>query len=386
MTLQITQFLFAAIRSTVTEQPLTAEERALFSKEDLPQYHEISYKHDVAHLIAYAIQQNALLENPNPAIHNTVMQAIYRCEQQTHELLQLSELFENEGIDFLPLKGSVLRRYYRESWMRTSCDIDILIKENDLDRAKTLLIEKLSYQYDTKGGHDISFFSPTNIHIELHYDLVEEGRAKNAATVLKGIWGKVSLREGFSHRFEMPDELYYFYHIAHMAKHFEDGGCGIRPLIDLWILDNLKHANTEERIRLLEEGELLQFAKASQNLSRIWFEHEPYHPVVKQMEDYILRGGVYGNTENHIIVHQQKKGGRIKYALSKIFLPYKVIKYHYPILEKHRWLTPFMQVRRWCKLIFCGHLRRAAKELQYNNRISNAEATDMQIFLKTIGL
>ena len=106
----------------------------------------------------------------------------------------------------------------------------------------------------------------------------------------------------------------------------------------------------------------------------------------KQMEAYILRGGVYGNNENRITVQQQKKGGRFKYVLSKIFIPYDVIKFHYPILQKHRWLTPFMEVRRWCKLIFCGHLKRTAKEIRYNNHITNDEAADVQNFLESIGL
>ena len=86
------------------------------------------------------------------------------------------------------------------------------------------------------------------------------------------------------------------------------------------------------------------------------------------------------------MVHQQKKGGRFKYALSKIFIPYNVIKFHYPILQKHRWLTPFMQVRRWCKIIFCGHLKRTTKELQYNSNITNEDAVKMQKFLNDIGL
>jgi hypothetical protein len=85
-------------------------------------------------------------------------------------------------------------------------------------------------------------------------------------------------------------------------------------------------------------------------------------------------------------VQQQKKGGRVKYALSKIFLPYDVIKFHYPVLQKHRCLTPLMQVRRWCKLIFCGHLKRSAKELQYNNSITDTEAKNIQNFLHNIGL
>jgi hypothetical protein len=184
----------------------------------------------------------------------------------------------------------------------------------------------------------------------------------------------------------MPDDLFYFYHIAHMAKHFENGGCGIRPFIDLWILDRIDSADNTKRDRLLQEGKLLTFANVARKLSRVWFDDEEHDAVIQQMEEYILRGGIYGNSTNRIMVHQQKKGGRFKYALSKIFIPYDVIKFHYSILQKHRWLTPIMEVRRWFKLIFCGHLKRTAKELKYNSSVSNDDAANTQRFLRDIGL
>ncbi|MBO4954226.1 MAG: nucleotidyltransferase family protein, partial [Clostridia bacterium] len=36
-------------------------------------------------------------------------------------------------IDFMPLKGAVIRQYYPEPWMRTSCDIDIHVKKDRLE-------------------------------------------------------------------------------------------------------------------------------------------------------------------------------------------------------------------------------------------------------------
>lgn len=104
------------------------------------------------------------------------------------------------------------------------------------------------------------------------------------------------------------------------------------------------------------------------------------------MEAYILRGCMYGTNANRIAVQQQKKGGKVKYALSKIFIPYNVIKFHYPILQKHRWLTPVMEVRRWGKLIFCGHLKRTVKELEYNSTISVDAAAETRALLKNVGL
>jgi hypothetical protein len=214
---------------------------------------------------------------------------------------------------------------------------------------------------------------------------VEDGLIKESSAVLRKVWDTAIARDnGFLH--EMPDELFYFYHIAHMAKHLENGGCGIRPFIDLWILDQMEELDHTKRDELLKQGKLLEFADVARRLSRIWFGDEVHDFATEQLEDYILGGGVYGNSKNRITIQQQKKGGRIKYAISKIFLPYKILKFHYPILERYRWLMPIMQVRRWGKLIFCGHFTRSVKELKYNHSVSDIEAENMRAFLKNIGL
>lgn len=383
---QIIPFLFTAIRSVITERMLSEEERALFSKELLPEYYALAKKHDVAHLVAYAIQKNDLLGEKNQAIDNTVMTAIYRYEQQNYELSRLGAFLEEEKIDFLPLKGSVLRDYYPESWMRTGCDIDILVKANDLERARDLLIEKRGYRFDKKGEHDISLFLNDRIHLELHYALMADGIAQKSSAILKNVWQYTKAKEGNLYWHELSDEAFYFYHIAHAAKHFEQGGCGIRPLIDLYVLDTMDGYDPEKRDALLQEGGLETFAAVIRKLSRVWMSGEAHDEISQKAERYILDGGVYGNVENAIAIQQQKKGGRMRYALSKIFIPYDVIKFHYPILEKHRWLMPFMQVRRWCKLIFCGHTKRSLTHLKLNQSLSKEEAAATRDFLSGIGL
>ena len=121
-------------------------------------------------------------------------------------------------------------------------------------------------------------------------------------------------------------------------------------------------------------------------LCGVWFENAAPDPATQQLEDYILRGGVYGSSENHIAVQQQKQGGRLRYLLSKIFLPFDTIKYHYPVLQKHPWLMPVMQVRRWCKLLFCGHALRVTRQVAYGWQITGEAEEKTKIFLKNIGL
>lgn len=380
------QILFALLRSAICGTKLTGEERESYSHEALNDLLKISSKHDVVHLLALGLKQNDLISKEEIGIEKSTLKAVYRYERINYEYENLCKILESANIPFVPLKGSVIRKYYSETWMRTSCDIDILVHEQDSEMATSILVNEHGYMYHGKGSHDISLFTPGRIHIELHYNLVEDGIANESSAVLRSVWETVAVREGYNYWYEMPDEMFYFYHIAHMAKHFENGGCGIRPFIDLWILDNIEGADHGRRNELLKQGNLLKFAEAARKLSKIWFENVEMDSISWQMEEYILRGGVYGTNENRITVQQQKKGGRVKYALSKIFIPYDEIKFHYPVLQKHRWLTPFMEIRRWCKLIFCGHAKRTLNELKYNQTISADKADATKNFLLSIGL
>ena len=121
-------------------------------------------------------------------------------------------------------------------------------------------------------------------------------------------------------------------------------------------------------------------------MSEIWFGNAQHTQVTKQIEEYILRGGLYGADSNRVVVQQQKRGGKVRYALSKIFLPCEVIKYHYPILQKHKALTPIRELCRRAKLIFCGHLKRTVKERKYNSAISEDVAAETRSLFKNVGL
>ena len=381
-----TELLFTLLRSAIRGNELTNEEKQFFSDELVQKILQIAKRHDVEHLVAFALKKNGLLKDKNEKIENSMLKAVFRYRQLNYEYQSLCDALESAKIPFIPLKGSVMRKYYPEGWMRTSCDIDILVHEEDTEKAKSILVNEYDYTYRVKSSHDLSFFSPNNIHVELHYSLVEDGLANESFEVLKSVWDTAIRRDNFEFCYDMPDEMFYFYHIAHMAKHFENGGCGIRPLIDLWILDNLNDCNLPKRDKLLENGALIKFADASRKLSKVWLEGKESDNLLSQMEKYILYGGVYGNTENRVAVQQQKRGGKFKYAISRIFIPYEEIKFHYPILHKHKWLTPIMQVRRWLKLLFFGGVKRSVNELKYNSAITKNKADETNILLTKIGL
>jgi len=380
------QILLELVGSAVCGKDLPEEVREWISPEIISEILRTAKLHDIDHLVALGLKKNGLITESNSGIERIIFKAIYRYQQLNFEYKRLCDALEASKIPFIPLKGSVLRKYYREPWMRTSCDIDVLVKRENLDYAVKYLTENLKYEEGERATHDVSLFSPAGIHVELHFDLVEEGRAQNAIGVLSTVWDDVSLAEGFEYRYEMSDEFFYFYHIAHMAKHFEVGGCGIRPFIDLWILDRLPDENRSARDGLLSRGGLLKFAEVARKLSEVWFSGCEADEISLEMQDFILHGGAFGTSANRVALQQNKKGGRFGYILSRMFIPYEKLKRYYPILEKHRWLTPFMQIRRWFMLLRPDVAKMAKRELKANKDIDKSKAEKMNVFLENIGL
>ena len=383
---EITNLMLALIRSAMGGEVLSDAERSLCTKERITAVLKLASSHDIAHLVAWGIKKTALAPELAAASESYIFKAVYRYQQIKFEYEKLIGMLENAKIPFIPLKGSVIRSYYPEPWMRTSCDIDILIHRSDLERVQSILIDTHKYRLSDSCPHDVAFLSPTGVNVEIHFDLIEEGLVNSSAKALKNVWSASTVKEGFEYHREMADSFFYFYHIAHMAKHVLNGGCGVKPFIDLWLLDSLDTEDEKGREELLSRGGLLRFAEVARRLYQAWFCLGGHDLLTLEMQDYVLRGGVYGSLENHVAIQRRKKGSRFKYALSLIILPYDSIKYIYPVLQKHRWLTPVMQMHRWISLILRGRLRKAKKTIESSNNVSDESVERAYRFLDGVGL
>lgn len=375
--------LIDILKSEICELPLSLSP---LSPDEAKELYLLSKRQELTHIVGNAVCREGVLADvkAKAAFEKASFSALYRYEQMTAELKALSSLFEEKKIPFLPLKGSVLREFYPTPWMRNSCDIDVLVREETLDAAKAALLEA-GYLFREQGSHDAAFDSPRGVHIELHFTLIEEHVMKKAARILKDPWAHAApVKEG-SFRYALSDAAFYFYHVAHMAKHYLIGGCGIRPLLDLWVMNHRMTFDASAREALLKEGGLLSFHEAAMALSEAWFGCGEMTPLTERMEHFILTGGVYGSVENRVSVQQAEKGGKLRYALFRIFLPYDYLKFQYPILQKHKWLLPVCEVRRWCKLIFLGGARRSARELQLNSAIEGDTMQKTKDHLKELG-
>ncbi|MBQ7879523.1 MAG: nucleotidyltransferase family protein [Clostridia bacterium] len=360
----VRKILFGLLRFEICGTPITEEVKAAVNKETLTTLYKLSKMHDVAHLLADALHKNGLhtVDKETYDLFNRQHQlAVYRYEQIDYEYKRICETLENAKIPFMPLKGSIIKEYYPEPWMRTSSDIDVLVHPEHLGAAIGTLKRELEYKEDGGFSNEISLHSCSGVHLELHHILMEKFY-DDWEHVLSNIWHKAYLKNNTECWYLMTNEMFYFYHIAHMAKHFEYlGGSGIRSIIDTYLLNKCWKFDKEKVEELLQIGKLAAFAITIERLSRIWFEGETYDKLTKDTEDYILRGGVHGTMDNQVALQVEKKGKK-GYIFNRIFEPYSTLKIKYPKLQKHKWLYPFYQVKRWCKYIFKRSTRDHAKK------------------------
>ncbi|MBR5280138.1 MAG: nucleotidyltransferase family protein [Clostridia bacterium] len=378
---------FSILQSVIQNKPMNSESKQIASENLLSNIIRLAEKHDLAHLVALGAIKNGLVNDESKSrLQKYIFRAIYRHENQQYERVRICNAFEKAKISFIPLKGAVMQNYYPEPWMRTCSDLDILVKVEDLENAVSILVGELQFVERSRCLHDVALYSQNGYHIELHFLLIEDDYTGKIAGIFDNLWDVATARPGWLYQMEMPADLFYFYHVVHMSKHFRNGGCGIRSVLDLWILNHLPEKDLDKYEELLEKGGVGKFARNATLLGEMWFDNQPGNACTKKMEYFILSGGVYGTLQNRIVLRQQKLGGRLQYAFSKIVIPYDLIKRHYPILQKHKWLTPVMQVRRWFKLVFCGHAKRSMRELLYNHNVSREKADEMQALLDELGL
>ena len=204
--------MFALMRTVFRADVSMNDEEKKTVKENLAAIYLISEQCDMAHLVGYALEQNGLIDPSSKYFEKFQEQeylAIIRAEGMEYELDNMRRLFEEHGIRFIPLKGAVIRPMYPEGWMRTSSDVDVLVHRDDFDRAERLVIDELGYKKGGESGHDHSFHSDGGVHIELHFDLIEDSRAFCAKEILSGVWDGAHPVSDGSCEHAMLDEMFY---------------------------------------------------------------------------------------------------------------------------------------------------------------------------------
>lgn len=373
------------LRNELTGEALDQSILQGMTPQDWSQILALSKAHDIAHLLGDLISRDELL--PAGDLRNgfdeAFCEAVLRAQLFETELHRICSVFQKAEIDFLPLKGAVIRHLYPEPWMRTSCDIDILIRPEQTKLAKKRLMEELHYHFEKQAYHELSFFSPSGVHLELHFTIEEH--TETLDRVLKRSWDYAEpVKEGsFQYRFQ--NSFFVFHSVAHAAYHFAGGGCGVRPLIDRYLLEQKVAYDRKQYEDLICEAKLSSFEKQFDRLWRVWFSDGEHDDLTRRMENYLLPASIYGSLQNQEAIRLIRRG-RLGNLLYRIWLPYESLVIKYPSLKNKRILQPLYEIRRWFTLFKRGKMKTIRKEVKTNLAVEQDRRDRIQSLLTDLDL
>ena len=125
-----------------TDRDSASASASKITSDDLAAVYRLAKQHDLAPLVSGFFYRNRITEGGEDLrrkLRQDELMSVYRHEQMRYAFEEICGIFDEANIPYIPLKGSVIRPYYPEESMRTSCDIDILIHEEDLERAISCL-------------------------------------------------------------------------------------------------------------------------------------------------------------------------------------------------------------------------------------------------------
>ena len=291
------------------------------------------------------------------------------------ERSEITKFLEQNGIWYLPLKGSVIKEMYPNPEMREMNDNDILIDQNGRDQAKDFMLGR-GYQVkpndkgvmDDKGNSD-EFIKDPFFYFELHKFLIEERYSPKQYDYFLSIKDRLVKDTDKEYGYHMSDEDFYLYMICHAHKHFSRNGMGIRFLMDEYVFlkekgETLDNDYINEKIR---EFGLEQFDADLRKVSKMAFdEGEEYSEdsltaSEKALYDSCLGAGIFGNVETRwkneayeMSANSTDTITKKEYIKNRLLPDENWYRIYHPFVYKHKIVKPFFTIYSLTVLAFRG--------------------------------
>jgi len=310
-------------------------------------------------------------------------------ERQMRKVEEVCRAFEENGIDYLPFKGCVLKAMYPRPELRPMGDADILIRFEQYPKICGIM-EKLGFSLKSESESEMAWKSD-DLCTELHRCLFHPLNRIFYEYYGDG-WNRAVHLEGNRYIF-CPEDI-YIHTFTHYAKHYRGAGIGCRHLLDLWVY---RKKNPELNLvyidHQMEKLGLQKFHTNTLRLLEVWFEGRETDDVVEFMTKRIFSGGVFGNTMDYYVYLELTnakdtdniKNARVGYVMRKLFPPLAVIRKRYRIVDRFPILLLFGWVVRWIEILLL-HRDRVKNAVIVGKRVSDESLTEYQDALRFVGL
>jgi len=274
--------------------------------------------------------------------------AVQISKRQMRTLEQVFAAFEANGIDYLPVKGSIMKKLYPRPELRMMGDADVLIRVEQYEKIVPIMKE-MGFSPDGEIEHHYAWKSDA-LEVELHKSLFSKKHDELVEHFGNG-WSLAYCVK--DHRYTMKSEDMFIYLFAHFSNHYRSSGVGCRHLVDLWVFLRAHPELDEAYVQsVLERLHLRKFYQNTRRLLRLWFEGGKEDDVIRMMSDFIFANGSWGTMTQatlssdvrHTRWYSKVFGGRFAYIFRHIFPGVEDLRMRYPILKKALCLLPVVWV------------------------------------------
>ena len=309
---------------------------------------------------------------------------------QLFELERMKKAFLEEKIDFIVLKGAILKEYYPSPEMRPMGDIDMLIKIDQYDKISAIMKE-LGFKELPPSNYEFKW-SKGQVLVELHKRLTAPTNRDFCRYYGDG-W-KLAIPVEDTTEYTYSREDYFVYLFMHFTRHYRDAGIGLLHLIDIYLyLEKHNDMDEEYLLRELNELRLAEFFENVKRTVEACFKGGTTDEKTDIILKRIVASGSYGTKSSLIVAvgakntqnTKSKKNVRIALFWNRVFMPYKDMCVRHKILRKAPFLLPFFWIYRIFEVLFVNKetLKREIDNLKHSNP---EEVYAFKNELKAIGL
>ncbi len=357
--------------SDVPDMPEDVDEKTVFS---------LAVRNSAQALMYFANGQKKIFSDElSLKLKKAYQAAMLREMSQQAEIERIRNEFAQNNIRFMLLKGTHLKALYPKPEMRFMVDMDVLVRKEDVEKAKGILISH-GLQQKMNNGKDIVMIKAPFLTVELHNTLFIEGYYMY--DYFLGVWDRAEKVNEFEYK--MSDRDLYVYSLAHLAEHYTSAGACFRPMMDLYLMNkkipSLQDEATKQYIAVeLEKLSLNEFDKNIFEIGKHIFEGLPLNESTELMEKYIIFGPPVKNAAQAVNADKSK----LNRIFTSLFPGLHHMKKNYPVLEKLPFLLPLMWIVRIIKSIFSN---RARKKLDAIEATDVSDYKVLENIYKTSGL
>ena len=285
----------------------------------------------------------------------------------------ITSFMEQNGIWYVPLKGSVIKELYPNPEMREMNDNDILIDQDGRDKAKEFMFDR-GYnlkpnddgEIDDKGNSD-EYIKDPFLYFELHKFLIEKSYSPEQEEYFKDVKFRLIKDSDKKFGYHFTDEEFYIYMICHAHKHFMRNGMGVRFLMDEYVFlkakgDSLDFDYINKKMKDFGldrfEADMREVAMKAFDLNCDILESD-LTTSQKKLYDSCIGAGVFGNIETRWKNQEYElsadgEASKGKYIKSRLFPDEQWYRIYHPFVHKHKIVKPFFIVYRMTVMLFRG--------------------------------